>query len=188
LLCRLSHTQQNAFARTKSSAVVRLTRTSGGPCVQSYLTMSLTGSSSTWSTFLSDLPTSERCTNIPGEDLFHREFKQACTKRRERDPERLLARFLRYHDHIIAFVSTLDESTGLDVSNCLSSVFWSKAFETFEVSCSGDTAMDLLSKVTLIRKHWRPGRKTSWSEIIYQDSATLSQLSVLSSRYFQTTR
>lgn len=56
----------------------------------------------------------------------------------------MLARFLRHHDQIIAFVSALDESTGLDVSNCLSSVFWSKAFEAVEVSRSGVTTMGLL--------------------------------------------
>lgn len=94
--------------------------------------MSLTGSSSTWSTFLSDLPTPEDSGGIPGEDHFHRNFVQHCTSVRERDPQRLLARFLRHHDQIIAFVGALDESTGLDTSRCLSSVFWSKAFETIQ--------------------------------------------------------
>ncbi|KAH7357452.1 kinase-like domain-containing protein [Pyrenochaeta sp. MPI-SDFR-AT-0127] len=94
--------------------------------------MSLTGSSSTWSTFLSDLPASDDIGTIPGEDQFHRNFVEYCTTIRERDPQRLLARFLRHHDQIIAFIGALDESTGLDTSRCLSSVFWSKAFETVQ--------------------------------------------------------
>ena len=59
---------------------------------------------------------------------------ETCKERRERDPQRLLARFIRYHDQIIAFIGALDESTGLDVTNSLNSVFWSKAFETVLVS------------------------------------------------------
>ncbi|EXJ89007.1 serine/threonine protein kinase [Capronia epimyces CBS 606.96] len=90
-------------------------------------------SASTWPTVLSDLASSDGSTNIPDEGRFHREFKAACGRIREKDPERLLARFLRHHDQIIAFVSAIDESASLDnVPHCLSSVFWSKAFETVE--------------------------------------------------------
>ena|SRR5436190_16697084 len=92
--------------------------------------MSATDSASTWSTFLSDLSVSEQYTVIHSEDEFHRAFAQLCTDIRDRDPQRLLARFLRHHDQIIAFIGALDESTGLNASECLSSVFWSKAFET----------------------------------------------------------
>ncbi len=97
--------------------------------------MSGTGSSSTWSTFLSDLPTSNDNTAIHTEDVFHQSFLDLCTQIRERDPQRLLAKLLRYHDRIVAFVGALDESSGLDASHCLSSVFWSKAFETVQVRC-----------------------------------------------------
>ncbi|KAF2221664.1 hypothetical protein BDZ85DRAFT_132053 [Elsinoe ampelina] len=94
--------------------------------------MSNSGSSSTWMTFLSDLPITGSSAEVTGEQRFHREFKQACIIIGERDPERLLARFLRHHDQIVAFVSALDESMGLDDANSLSSVFWSKAFEAIE--------------------------------------------------------
>lgn len=115
--------------------------------------MSLTGSSSTWSTFLSDLPVSEEKGAIPGENEFHRQFVQHCTAVRDRDPQRLLARFLRYHDQTIAFIGALDESTGLDTSRCLSSVFWSKAFEAVHIAVQrNDTERrDLLFRECLPR-------------------------------------
>ncbi|KAF2115017.1 kinase-like domain-containing protein [Lophiotrema nucula] len=108
--------------------------------------MSVTDSASTWSTFLSDLSVSEQ-TAINSEDVFHRAFVRVCTELRERDPQRLLARFLRHHDQIIAFIGALDESTGLDTSSCLSSVFWSKAFETVL------TALRTRQKDALLRQY-----------------------------------
>ena len=95
--------------------------------------MSRTDSSSTWSSLLSELSASEQSSAIRNENDFHRAFEAFCSDIRERDPQRLLARFLRYHNQIIVFVGALDESTGLDVSNSLSSVFWSKAFATIMV-------------------------------------------------------
>ena len=92
--------------------------------------MSATDSASTWSSVLSDLSVSEQYTVIQSENDFHRAFEEFCSDIRERDPQRLLARFLRHHDRIIAFIGALDESTGLDASNSLSSVFWSRAFAT----------------------------------------------------------
>ncbi|KAI9663838.1 MAG: hypothetical protein M1821_007328 [Bathelium mastoideum] len=92
--------------------------------------MSATDSASTWSSFLSDLSLPEEHSAISSEDDFHRAFLRICTEIRERDPQRLLARFLRHHDQIIAFVGALDDSTGLDSSNSLGKAFWSKAFET----------------------------------------------------------
>ena len=125
--------------------------------------MSATDSASTWSTFLSDLSVSEQ-TVINSENVFHQAFVQVCTDIRERDPQRLLARFLRYHDQIIAFIGTLDEATGLNTSSCLSSVFWSKAFETvlvgYPCACTSgsvvnvdQTALKTRQKDALLRQY-----------------------------------
>ena len=147
--------------------------------------MSLTGSSSTWSTFLSDLPASDDSTNISDEDQFHREFKEICSQLRERDPERLLAKFQRHHDQIIAFVSALDESAGSDASKTPSSVFWSKAFETVKV-CRPNKA--LWSPLTFKRKHCIPNRKTSSSRSTFQRSASSFQLLAPNSHCFRTVK
>jgi hypothetical protein len=158
--------------------------------------MSLTGSSSTWSTFLSDLPTPEDGGGIPGEDHFHRNFVQHCTFVRERDPQRLLARFLRYHDQIIAFVGALDESTGLDTSRCLSSVFWSKAFETVQAR-NHTKWIRLYGKLTQGRKHSMSSKETgpsatsneiSSSANTFPGSATSFQLLAPSYRCFRRTK
>ncbi|KAL9098948.1 MAG: hypothetical protein Q9163_005484 [Psora crenata] len=90
--------------------------------------MSGSDSASSWSSFLSDLSVSEQNTVIYSENNFHQAFEKVCTELRERDPQRLLARFLRHHDQIIAFIGALDESIGLEAFNSLKSVFWSKAF------------------------------------------------------------
>ena len=97
--------------------------------------MSASDTSSTWSSFLSDLPGSDENTAIHSEDVFHRAFVALCNDVRERDPQRLLARFLRHHDQIIAFIGALDECTGLEATNCLNSVFWSKAYDIVWVRC-----------------------------------------------------
>jgi hypothetical protein len=92
----------------------------------------------TWSTLLSDLQpslTSQEIIPIPNESKFHKAFVELCTDVRERDPQRLLARFLRQHDQIIAFIGALDDSIGLEESHSLSSLFWSVAFTTVQVSC-----------------------------------------------------
>lgn len=86
--------------------------------------------SATWSSFLSDLSLPELHKVIRSENDFHRAFGRVCTDIREHDPQRLLARFLRHHDQIIAFIGAVDESTGLNASKSLSSIFWSKAFAT----------------------------------------------------------
>ena len=96
--------------------------------------MSGSDSASSWSSFLSDLSVSEQYTVIHSENDFHRAFEEVCAELRERDPQRLLARFLRYHDQIIAFIGALDKSIGLDASNNMNSVFWSKAFAAVLVS------------------------------------------------------
>ena len=90
--------------------------------------MSGSDSTSSWSSILSDLSISEPYSVISSENDFHRAFGEVCAELRERDPQRLLARFLRYHDQIIPFIGALDESIGHDASNSLNSVFWSKAF------------------------------------------------------------
>lgn len=92
----------------------------------------------TWSTLLSHLqssPTGEETISIPNESRFHKAFVDVCSDVCERDPQRLLAKFLRQHDHIIAFIGALDESIGFKEPHCLSSLFWSVAFTTVQVSC-----------------------------------------------------
>lgn len=93
----------------------------------------------TWSTLLSDLRaslSSQETILIPNEGGFHKAFVELCSDIHERDSQRLLARFLRQHDQIIAFIGALDESIGFTESHCLSSLFWSVAFNTVQVSYS----------------------------------------------------
>ena len=92
--------------------------------------MSATDSASAWSSFLSGLSIPEQHNVIVSENAFHRAFQDLCDSIRECDPQRLLARFLRHHDQIIAFIGAVDEATGLDPSNSLSRIFWSGAFAT----------------------------------------------------------
>jgi hypothetical protein len=94
----------------------------------------------TWSSLLSELHSSiltgHETTLIPNETAFHQAFNDLCAAVRERDPTRLLARFLRQHDQLIAFIGALDESIGFKEPDCLSTVFWSVAFITVDVSLS----------------------------------------------------
>lgn len=91
----------------------------------------------TWSTLLSDLQSSlarQDPIEIPNENKFHQAFEEVCTQVHECDPQRLLAKFLRQHDQIIVFIGALDESIGFTEPHCLSSLFWSVAFTTVQVS------------------------------------------------------
>lgn len=89
----------------------------------------------TWSTLLSDLQSSlQEPILILNETKFHQAFEEVCAEVHETDPQRLLARFLRQHDQIIAFIGALDESIGFTEPHCLSSLFWSVAFTTVQVS------------------------------------------------------
>ena len=91
----------------------------------------------TWSSLLFDLQsslTSQEIILIPNENRFHKAFIEVCTDVPERDPQRMLARFLRQHDQIIAFIGDLDESFGFKEPHCLSSLFWSITFTTIQVS------------------------------------------------------
>lgn len=90
-----------------------------------------------WSTLLSDLQSSLNSQDIiliPDERSFHTEFEEVCACVKEIDPPRLLAKFLRQHNQIIAFIGALDESIGFAEPPCLSSLFWSVAFTTVQVS------------------------------------------------------
>ena len=92
----------------------------------------------TWSALLSDLQpslTSQEIISILNESKFHKAFVELCIDVHERDPQRLLAKFLRQHDQIIVFIGALDDSIGLEESHCLNSLFWSVAFTTVQVSC-----------------------------------------------------
>ena len=71
---------------------------------------------------------------IEDERTFHRAFDELCNKRRQRQPQLLLGKFLRYHTHITKVASALDESSGLDLNESPSSMLWSKAYEAVEVS------------------------------------------------------
>lgn len=95
--------------------------------------MSGSDSASTWSSVLSDLQPSEDITSVYSQDQFTQYCYKVCTEACERDPQRMLGKFLRYHDQVIVFVGALDESTGLDSRICLSLVFWSTAFATVRV-------------------------------------------------------
>jgi hypothetical protein len=97
---------------------------------------------STWSTLLSNLrPASQDIIFIPSEGEFHKDFVRVCGELRERDPQRLLARYIRQHDQIIRFAFTLDSALELDESLCLNSLFWSIAFATFQVRSIGRCIM-----------------------------------------------
>jgi hypothetical protein len=57
-----------------------------------------------------------------------------CAEVHERDPQRLLARFLREHAQIIAFIGALDDSLELEEEDCcLGSCFWTIAYSTVYV-------------------------------------------------------
>ena len=91
----------------------------------------------TWSNLLSDLcaqPAARELVNIPDESTFHEVFALLCAEARERDPQRLLARFLRQHDQLIAIVSALDQSVGLVRPYTLNATFWSVAYAAVQVS------------------------------------------------------
>lgn len=92
----------------------------------------------TWSTLLSDLESSltsqETISSIPNETAFHRAFEEVCAQVQEPDSPRLLAKFLRQHDQIMVFIGALDESIGFTEPPSLSSLFWSVAFTTVQVS------------------------------------------------------
>ena len=91
----------------------------------------------TWSALLSDLQTSltgQDTIVIPSESAFHKAFLEVCMHVQETDPQRLLGKFLRQHAQIIVFTGAIDESIGLTEPHCLSSLFWSVAFTTVQVS------------------------------------------------------
>jgi hypothetical protein len=94
--------------------------------------MSASDSSSSWSSLVLDLQPQE-ITFVPDERDFHRQFQRLCTQLRERQPQRLLAKFLRQHAQVIAFIGGIDESAGLEESHSLSALFWSVAFAIVRV-------------------------------------------------------
>lgn len=83
---------------------------------------------------LSGLPWPESCLDVNSEDAFHGAFIQFCAEKRETDPQRLLARFIRYHDRITDFITVLDDSKAQLGPRSLHSYFWPKAFEGVLVS------------------------------------------------------
>jgi hypothetical protein len=95
--------------------------------------MSASDTSSSWSTLLAHLQPSQEIVIIRDEGRFHRAFKKVCSEIRERDPERLLAKFLRHHAKIRAFIGALEESAGFDENRCLGQTFWSVSLWTVRV-------------------------------------------------------
>jgi hypothetical protein len=96
--------------------------------------MSAMDSASNQSAFLSDLElTDYYFEDINSEDAFHRAFLQFCADIRETDPQRLLGRFIRYHNQITDLVDALDEAAGRNRANNAGGVFWSKAFDAVRV-------------------------------------------------------
>jgi hypothetical protein len=90
----------------------------------------------TWTSLVQELqpdPADEGAQIIPTEADFHIAFEDLCLHMQYREPQRLLARFLREHSQIIAFVGALDESLELHTGCSPGSCFWTIAYATIQV-------------------------------------------------------
>ena len=91
----------------------------------------------TWTTLVAELqPDSSQpgAAIIQSEAHFHTAFEHLCLHMQYREPQRLLARFLREHTQIIAFVGALDDSLELHAGYSPGCCFWTIAYDTLQVS------------------------------------------------------